>query len=857
MSSRLRWSTLALIVVVLLSAYAVRVVDLGADSIWHDEAWSIRAFRAPFTTPDDNTPHLYYIGGHLLQRIGAGESPFALRYVSVLLGVLTVAVLYRVGVAWLGRCAGALAAGLAAFSPLLWAYSQEVRAYVAVPLVALGVLWLASAIGAYGRERRVPSRLWWIAGAVQVAGLYTHNLSVPLLVWLNIALGVLWLTRRDFAKMRRWAMVEIVVIACYIAWLLTQAPSGTPLNTPPAPNLDLIRDVWLSYFFPVPAQLADMRGSPAAWLALSLGGLALLALVRRRTWRLWLLASHVALVPLFSTALMVAANIDFHPRYYIAGVPGALLLIAWGAKTCFSARTVGAGRPLRESAGYALVLALGGALLIVSVGQIRTQATYRHDDFRGLAEYYAALPADAVIFVPFDVERALQDYYADVVDIRARFVNVPLYSAEADAIAAINALTTDDSPRHVEFLTWHQLPADVRGMYPCLLASASAEIDEPRHFFGLTTQTFMLDRAVDFIAVDAPSPRFDGANVGGVAYASAPDGACVRADWAFDAPPDDDYSAAFALLNPFGEAVATVDTAIRRDDNAPTSAWSAGEIGTAYAHLRLPDGAPDDDYALTLAIYAESHPSGLDVLDTAGNPAGKVARYPAAVRGQGRTVSAGESAWLDDDAPQGTIASGTALNVTAFVAPDDARLTLRGADWERSVETDGGLVWGRFVVPVDAGGVAVLSAGERELRRYTVIEVARTFDPPSAVDVALDVAFAEGGRLIGADIISQTEIVLFWEAADATETAYTVFVQKIGADDGRVIAQSDSAPAEGERPTTGWLAGEIIRDRHTLRVNEADYRGEVIWIAGLYDPADFRRVQTTTGDDFATITVER
>lgn len=852
-----RWSTLALIVALLLSAYAVRVADLGADSIWHDEAWSIRAFRAPFATPDDNTPHLYYIGGHLLQRIGAGESPFALRYVSVLLGVLTVALTYRVGVAWMGRGAAGLAAGLAAFSPLLWAYSQEVRAYVAVPLIALGVLWLALAIGGYGRERRVPSRLWWLAGAVQIAGLYTHNLSVPLLVWLNIALGMVWLMRRDFAKMRRWAVVEVVVIACYIPWLLTQAPSGTPLNTPPALNPDLIRDVWLSYFLPVPAQLADMRGAVIAWAALGLGAVAAVALLRRRTWRLWLLASHVVLVPLFSTALMLAANIDFHPRYYIAGVPGALLLIGRGAQTLFAARTPSAARQMREAVGYALVLAVGGAVLIVSVAQIRTEATYRHDDFRGLAHYYAALPDDAVIFVPFDVERALQDYYADVVGIRARFVNVPLYSAEADAIEAINALARDDAPRRVEFLTWHQLPADVRGMYPCLLASASAEIGEPRHFFGLTTQTFMLDRTVEFSAVDAPSPRFDGASVRGVASASAPDGACVRADWTFDAPPDDDYSVAFALLNPFGGAVAAVDTAIRRDDNAPTSAWSAGERGTAYAHLRLPDGAPQADYTLTLGVYSAANPSGRDVLDAAGNPAGKVARYAAAVRGEGRTIRDGESAWLDDDAPDGTIVTGAALHVTAFVAPDDARLTLRGADWEQSIETDGGLVWGRFVVPVEAtGGDAVLSAGGRELRRYTVLEVARTFTPPSSFDVAVDVAFADGGRLIGADILSETEIVLFWQADGATETAYTVFVQKIGAD-GRVIAQSDSAPGEGERPTTGWLAGEIIRDRHTLQINVADYSGEAVWIAGLYDPADFRRVLTTTGDDFAMIATAR
>ncbi len=56
--------------------------------------------------------------------------PLALRYGSVLLGLLTVAVGVRLARRWANWDAAILAAILLGISPLLWAYSREIRAYV-------------------------------------------------------------------------------------------------------------------------------------------------------------------------------------------------------------------------------------------------------------------------------------------------------------------------------------------------------------------------------------------------------------------------------------------------------------------------------------------------------------------------------------------------------------------------------------------------------------------------------------------------------------------------------------------------------------------------------------------------------
>ncbi|NJL94185.1 MAG: hypothetical protein HC915_10885 [Anaerolineae bacterium] len=55
MKRQLGWG-MGLTCLVLWLAAGVALWRLEAESIWHDEAWSIRAIRAPFETPDDNTP---------------------------------------------------------------------------------------------------------------------------------------------------------------------------------------------------------------------------------------------------------------------------------------------------------------------------------------------------------------------------------------------------------------------------------------------------------------------------------------------------------------------------------------------------------------------------------------------------------------------------------------------------------------------------------------------------------------------------------------------------------------------------------------------------------------------------------
>jgi hypothetical protein len=573
----------------------------------------------------------------------------------------------------------------------------------------------------------------------------------------------------------------------------------------------------------------------------------------------WLLVSHVILVPIFTTVLITAAHIDFHPRYYIASVPGTMILVG-----VVSYQLPVMSFQKKKWGLRAVIVSLSVAFVsLISLGSIRTLAenqAYQHDDFAGLAAYYASLPADTAILLPFGIEPALQVYYAGEMAIRARFVNLPLYSDEAVVAETVSQLYRE-GVRHIEFLTWYQLPADERGMYPCLLTAASSSVDEPRTFFGLMTQGYTLDRTVRLGTLIEVPPRYADYALEELAYALSPSGVCLRSRWTGADVPG--LKLSMAMLSPLGQPLAHTDA-----DIAPANPASEA-LGEAYHLMQLPEAAPQTYYDLALTLYSPEQPSGYDVLDENGNPAGKVYIMEYAAPGEGPPYAGG---WFtapmlraDNAGDDRAVDAGTPMDITLLLNADNralGRLTLSGNGWmeEQQITYDDHpvLEWHRFVVPPGNAGEFVLRVGQNELARYTIVDVPRVFDPPP-YDLPIGVDYPGIGQLVGVTVRdtedNPLEVTLIWKGEATPETAYTVFVQLIG-EDGGVIAQSDQMPAGNTRPTTGWLAGEYVSDSHTLNLPE--FAGTAHLIVGLYDAAapGFPRARTSGGDDNVQLPIE-
>jgi len=104
--------------------------------------------------------------------------------------------------------------------------------------------------------------------------------------------------------------------------------------------------------------------------------------------------------------------------------------------------------------------------------------------------------------------------------------------------------------------------------------------------------------------------------------------------------------------------------------------------------------------------------------------------------------------------------------------------------------------------------------------------------------IALRQARGRFGSLRQGDVLP---IELLWEAIAAPMGRYKVFVH-IGPPDGPPVAQHDSEPVAGHRPTDGWAAGERIYDRRGAWIAPGTPAGDYGVFVGLYDPTTGARL---------------
>jgi len=126
--------------------------------------------------------------------------------------------------------------------------------------------------------------------------------------------------------------------------------------------------------------------------------------------------------------------------------------------------------------------------------------------------------------------------------------------------------------------------------------------------------------------------------------------------------------------------------------------------------------------------------------------------------------------------------------------------------------------------------------------------------PPGPAHVA-DVRFGDVGRLVGYDLPetgsaagAALPLTLYWQATGATDRAYTIFVHLLDPA-GALRGFGDGEPGGGQFPTTGWLPGEYLADRHEVRIVADAPPGEYRLAVGLYDPATGQRLLTADGAD--------
>ena len=211
-----------------LLALLIRSWRLTYHSVWFDEAVSLQwagrdagfIWQKTFPLLEDKHPPFYYLALHgwqqLLSIFGAAHNDAALRYLGVLLGVLTVWAIMALATRVSGRAVGWLTGLLVALSPVLVWYSQELRMFQ--PATTGGVLaayclwqaWTATA------TRRAVA--WWIGFVIALGmALYSYLFSAFLLPAAGLTLLALFFKARQPV---RWQQLFGGVVAMGTAGLL-------------------------------------------------------------------------------------------------------------------------------------------------------------------------------------------------------------------------------------------------------------------------------------------------------------------------------------------------------------------------------------------------------------------------------------------------------------------------------------------------------------------------------------------------------------------------------------------------------------------------------------------------------------
>lgn len=77
-------------------------------------------------------------------------------------------------------------------------------------------------------------------------------------------------------------------------------------------------------------------------------------------------------------------------------------------------------------------------------------------------------------------------------------------------------------------------------------------------------------------------------------------------------------------------------------------------------------------------------------------------------------------------------------------------------------------------------------------------------------------------------------LALYWKANQPLPADYTVFVHLVDAQ-GNKLAQRDTPPLDGARPTTTWQPGELLRDNADLAIPAGVPAGTYTLLVGMYD----------------------
>lgn len=214
--------SLSLIVLILLLAAVMRIGNAAHNSTWSDEGWnrwvvadtSVQTIFSRLAT--NHHPPAYFMGLAIWKNI-AGDNRLSLRFLAIAAGMLSVALIYRIGADQFGHRAGLFSALLFSVFEQSVYYGQAVRHYGWLVLGVCLMLLL------FLRVLKNPRSSLLLAYALCIAfAMYTMYLAV--FIWAVQVLAGLFLWRGSLREKSRLFMAWVGAGLLLLPWLVYALP---------------------------------------------------------------------------------------------------------------------------------------------------------------------------------------------------------------------------------------------------------------------------------------------------------------------------------------------------------------------------------------------------------------------------------------------------------------------------------------------------------------------------------------------------------------------------------------------------------------------------------------------------------
>ncbi len=595
-----------MLAVLLVGSY-LRIHDLNAQGLWGDEGWSIWLARGDslrdltLTMVADHHGPVY---SALLRGWDAlaGNSVLALRWITVLFSVGSLALIYALG-RRLFNPAGGIGAALAfALMDKQIVLTQEVRDY---PIIFFCMIAIALFYVRWRRDPRGGNGFGFVLATV--AGLYLHYYCY--MVNLAILVHAL-LTLRDRRMWRNFAVLNGLAALAFVPWL--------PVVVHQFVNTPVDSEVLNIHGMPFDRHTIEYLATESLGKPLALYGLLMLAgwlaplwtgqpgvmarLPRERRLAAALLAALWFAVPILITWALHARYPLLTDRNLSVILPAIALLVGFGLTTF-------------DRYGAVFI----AALLVVN-GLTVTSAYFHKPPWREMAaEIAAEYPGDEPVLIDVEGAHAALWYHLTL-DLPVNVDKiVDLLPAEAEGQDVAVSLYDLRKRYRERFIPRLQgILANTDGLWMAYWGDETKKHDV---FDLLAVEGFTRTAVLPFEHLGNPiyAYRYDRTSALQTVLARFGESITLRRAewapaahpgddlhvllwWAADAPLQLDYSVSVFVLDSGGVLRAQQD-GYPANGGAPTTAWTPGGYVFDAHTLALPENLPPGTYTLGVKLY--------------------------------------------------------------------------------------------------------------------------------------------------------------------------------------------------------------------------------------------------------------